>query len=282
MTAARRFAAIERYAAQRRAEAAFYSLRDDLVGFGEACGLTLDPWQRDALASTAPRALWACGRQTGKSQTAAIIALHTAVYTPGATALCLSATQRQAQELFRKVLGLLGGLSAHSGGLLTVPTDAETQLTLRLSNGARVVALPASPGTVRSYRADLLLLDEAAHIPEDLYYATLPMLAVSHGRLIMLSSCYGKRGVFWEAWRGPIDGAEAIDWYRVRVPATECPRISPAFLEEMERTMGWWWFRSEFMAEFMDARTAAFREEDILAAFSEPYETWDLEQYIDK
>jgi len=209
---------------------------------------------------------------------AAVLALYTAVYTPRATVLVLSATERQSGELFRKVLVLLSGLSANSGGALAVPTDAETQRTLTLGNGSRIVSLPGTPSTVRSYsNVTLLILDEAAFVDNELYYGTLPMLAVSGGRLILLSSCYGKRGIFWEAWRGPENGeSELIPWLKVRVPATECPRIPADFLEEQKQIMGWWRFESEYMAEFKDSRTAAFREEDIMAALSEDYETWDI------
>lgn len=59
-----------------------------------------------------------------------------------------------------------------------------------------------------------------------LYYAIRPMLAVSGGRLMMLSTPHGRRGVFFEAWD------HGTEWKRYRVPATECPRISPEFLEE--------------------------------------------------
>jgi hypothetical protein len=260
------------------AEGRLAALRDDVVAFGAACGLTLDPWQREVVASRAPRIALACGRQVGKSTVAALLALHTAVFTPGATVLVLSAALRQSQELFGKVCALLAGVAAHSGGQLGVPVEAETQLTLKLANGARIIALPGVQSTVRSYSAvSLLVLDEAAHVANELVYATLPMLAVSNGRLIMLSSCYGKRGVFWETWSAAERGeVELVPWLRVRVPATECPRISADFLAEMHGKLGDWWYRSEFLAEFLDDKTAAFSQEDIDRAFAEDYQTWNL------
>jgi len=196
-TPARRYAAIERVTAMAAAQAALQALGRDPVAFAEACGVTLDPWQREVVESRALRILLACSRQSGKSLVAAVLALYTAVYTPRATVLVLSATERQSGELFRKVLVLLSGLSANSGGALSVPTDAETQRTLTLGNGSRIVSLPGTPSTVRSYsNVTLLILDEAAFVDNELYYGTLPMLAVSGGRLILLSSCYGKRGIF--------------------------------------------------------------------------------------
>jgi len=53
------------------------------------------------------------------------------------------------------------------------------------------------------------------------------MLAVSGGRLILMSTPFGKRGHFFEAWQ---DGS--AEWARVEIPATACPHIAPLFIEE--------------------------------------------------
>jgi hypothetical protein len=47
-------------------------------------GLVPDEWQAHVLRSTAPRVLLNCSRQSGKSTISALLALHTALYTPGA------------------------------------------------------------------------------------------------------------------------------------------------------------------------------------------------------
>jgi len=46
------------------------------------------------------------------------------------------------------------------------------------------------------------------------------MLAVSGGSLMMLTTPYGKRGVFHEEWTG------GTDWERYRVTAEDTPRVS--------------------------------------------------------
>ena len=79
--------------------------------------------------------------------------------------------------------------------------------------------LPGKRQTVRGYApVNLLLIDEAAWVPEEMYSAVTPMLAVSGGDLWMMSTPAGKRGFFREEWDrgGPL-------WTRVSVPATECP-----------------------------------------------------------
>jgi hypothetical protein len=60
------------------------------------------------------------------------------------------------------------------------------------------------------------------------------------------------------------------------VPATRCPRISPAFLEEAKRARGGWWYRQEFLCEFLDAESAAFNSADVGRIFDASVETWEL------
>ena len=240
----------------------------DPVAFAEAAGMEPDAWQARLLRSSAPRILMNITRQGGKSSTAATLGLHTALYEPGALVLMVSPTQRQSGELFRKALAVYRALGR--------PVDAESEsaLQLELGNGSRIVALPGKEGSIRSFSGvRLLLIDEASRVPDDLYYAVRPMLAVSGGRLAALSTPFGTRGWWYEAWRGQ----EA--WERYEVKATDCPRISAAFLAEEKRTIGEWWYAQEYDCQFLDAQTAAFRSVDIEAAVKE-YDTWDLDKYI--
>jgi hypothetical protein len=237
----------------------------DPVHLAEQAGITPDPWQCDVLRSSAARVLLLCSRQAGKSTITSILAVHTAVYEPGSLVLLLSPTLRQSGELFKKCAGVYQALGR------PVPSDSESALQLELENGSRIVSLPGKEGTIRGFSGvRLLAIDEAAWVPDDLYLAVRPMLAVSQGRLVALSTPHGTRGWFYEAWRGE------EPWERYEVPATSCPRISPTFLEEEKRSMGDWWYQQEYMCTFLDAETQAFRREDIDAAFREDVQPWAL------
>lgn len=237
----------------------------DPVRFAIGAGVAPDAWQAKLLRSTAPRILLNVTRQGGKSTTVGIIATHTAVYEPGSLILLLSRAQRQSAELFRKVLDCYRALDR------PVAAEAENKLTLELENGSRIVALPGKEETIRSFSGvRLLIADEASRIPDAVYTSVRPMLAVSSGRLIALSTPFGTRGWWYEAWRGP------EPWERYEVPASQCPRISAEFLAEERRTLGEWWFSQEYECRFLDAQTAAFRSEDIDRAFSEEVQMWAL------
>src|SRR6516165_2357080 len=219
----------------------------------ERLGLEPDPWQRSVLRSTADRLLLLCCRQSGKSTTTAILALHTALFQAGSLILLLSPSLRQSGELFRKVAGFYAELGR------PVPPARETALSLALANGSRVISLPASPDTIRGYSAvDLLVIDEAAMVPDELFVAVNPMLAVSQGRLVCLSTPLGKRGWFFESWDDP-----QADWERVRVTAEDCPRIAPEFLEEQKSTLGDRWFRQEYLCSFAARPRISGRAPDV-------------------
>ncbi len=237
----------------------------DPVRLAERAGIAPDPWQAEMLRSAAPRILLNCSRQSGKSTMTGCLAVHTALYEPGALVLLLSPALRQSGELFKKALAVYRSLGR------PVPPASETALTLTLENGSRIVSLPGKEGTIRGFSGvRLLAIDEAAWVPDELYLSVRPMLAVSGGRLVALSTPHGTRGWFYEAWRGQ------EPWERYEVPATSCPRISPAFLEEERRNMGDWWYSQEYGCVFAEAETQPFRREDVERAFREDVQAWDL------
>lgn len=213
----------------------------DPVKLAEDCGIQPDPWQAQVLRSRSPRMLLLCSRQVGKSTITAVKALHTALYRAKSLILCVAPAERQSVEWFRRCIDCYRTLGR------PVPADTENKLELELANGSRIAALPGKENTLRSYSGvSLLLLDEASRIPDDTYKAVRPMLAVSGGALMGLSTPFGKRGWFWEAWDSGGDG-----WERVKVPASECPRITPEFLEEERRALGDLFFAQEYFVEFV-------------------------------
>ncbi len=229
----------------------------DPVRLAEAAGIAPDDWQRDVLRSSASKFLLNVTRQGGKSTISAVLAVHDAVYRPGALVLLLAPSSRQSSELFKKVMYVYGAVGR------PVPATMESALQLTLANGSRIVALPGKEETIRGFSGvTRLIVDEAARVPDELYYAIRPMLAVSGGGLIALSTPFGKRGFFHREWTegGPT-------WERVEIPATACPRISPTFLAEERRSLGDWWYRQEYCCSFEETSDQVFSYEDVMRAF---------------
>jgi hypothetical protein len=217
-----------------------------------------DLWQRHIMLSEHPRVLINGSRQSGKSSVSAVLGLFEALYHPPALVLLVSASLRQAQELGKKVFDGFRALGK------PVSAEAENRLSLELANGSRIVCLPATESTIRGMSgARLIVLDEASRVPDPLYHAVRPMLAVSGGRLMAISTPWGKRGWWFEAWE------QGTEWHRVKVTAPECPRISAAFLEEERRSLPAWVFDQEYMCVFGDTLDSVFRHQDIAAMLSD-------------
>jgi hypothetical protein len=240
------------------------ALRDDLrlaldrAAFAEKLGIVPDAWQEDLLRSDSDRVLLNCCRQSGKSTTAGVLALHKALYYPGSLVLCLAPALRQSQELFGKIAGFYRDLGR------PVAPQGERKLSLELENDSRILTLPGSEKTIRGFSgAALLLVDEASRVDDDLYYAIRPMLAVSGGSLMMLTTPYGKRGIFFEEWTG------GVAWERYEVPAKDCPRITPEFLEEERSALPPWVFRQEYECSFEETEDAVFTHEMIERAVTD-------------
>jgi len=199
-----------------------------------------------------------CSRQSGKSTTASILALHRAIFYPDNLILLVSPSLRQSSELFRKVGEQIKRLE------VKLKLLEDNKLSCTLNNKSRIVSLPSSEGTIRGYSgASLIIEDEASRVDDELYRAIRPMLAVSNGRLILMSTPFGKRGHFYKEW------SEGEGWEKVEVKATECARISPEFLEEEKRSLGEWWFKQEYMCEFVETIDQVFSYQYIEKSLSD-------------
>jgi hypothetical protein len=222
-------------------------------------GLEADDPQREMLRSKARRGILNCTRQWGKSTVAAAKAVHRAFTVAECTVLVASPGDRQSGEWIRKAEGMLESLD------IRPRSDGYNKLSLLLPNGSRIVGLPASEPKIRGFSAvSMLVIDEASRVGDDLYRALRPMLAVGDGDLWLMSTPCGKTGFFYETWEhaGP-------EWLRVRVPATECPRISKAFLEEQRSAMGMESFRQEHMCEFVGSGMGVFDRDVVEAALDD-------------
>lgn len=223
-------------------------------------GFRPDPWQEQLLRSTSRWILLNCCRQSGKSTTTAIVGLHQAVYDPGLV-LLLSPSLRQSRELFAKVIGFLKKLEP------VEQLEEDNKSSCTLANGARIVSLPGDPDTCRGFSAPKLIIkDEAAYISDAMQAAIDPMLAVSQGRLIEMSSPNGRRGHFFENWQQ----GEGVE--RIKIVGRQCPRISSEFLDQQRRKLGPMLFAQEYEGEFIDAQSSAFSSEMIERALVDDFE----------
>lgn len=239
----------------------------DPVAFARRLGIEPEKWQAAALRSTHPRQLFACSRQAGKSTVAAIAALHVAMHREDGLVLLCAPGERQALLLLRRVLGYYRKL----GRPLELVNESATRL--EFENGSQVVGLPSSESRIRGFaRPDLVIVDEAARVEDELYYAVRPMLATGGGRLIAASTPFGPSGWFAAAWR-----AEGESWERHRVAWSDVRHLDRAEVEFDKRTMPAAMFAAEYEVDFSDSfHGQAFAYEVVARCVDAEGETWNL------
>ena len=221
-------------------------------------GVAWDEGQRRLIETPRKQVMLNCTRQYGKSTVGSARALRQACEVAESLTLVVSPSERQSRMFMRKVRGFVRQMG------LRVRGDGDNRISVMLPNGSRIVGVPGNEETVRGFSAvSLVMIDEAARVPDAMYEAVLPMLAVTDGDLWLLSTPRGQRGFFYEEW---IKGGE--DWERVTVKATECLRISAAFLEKQKKRRGDTWFRKEYLCEFVADENALFDRGKVEAMFT--------------
>ena len=230
---------------------ALRKIKEDPVKFAELIGFKPFPYQAKLLKDRSKRIVACWGRQTGKSTTAALKALHFAFTGRGRTVLIISPSLRQSRLMFSKVRAFLHARVLVNGREL-LPLEGsvvkEARSGILLSSGSRIIPLPCSPDRVRGFTAHMVVVDEVSFVPEELITDVLmPMLATTDGYIILLGTPWTREHVFYRAFSGQLPG-----WSIHHVPSSECPLIKREFLEEQRAIMPEADFRREYMAEFVE------------------------------
>jgi hypothetical protein len=243
---------------------------DSTIFSREDLGWEPDEVQSQLLYSTRRNIICNCHRQWGKSTCIAIKSLHHARYNPGDLVLIASPTENQSKELYRKIYAA----SNMVPGLERVE-DSKSYMTL--SNGSRIISLCGKESTVRGYSApDIVIVDEASRALDELFIAVRPMLAMSKGQMILISTPHGKRGFFFHMW---FEGGE--EWERYEVKAPENPRIDPAWLERERLKLSDPMFRQEYLCEFVETEEQVYPYDLIQSSFSEDPEPFFGEAFTE-
>lgn len=228
------------------------------LDFANALGVALDPWQRAALTTATHDILLLVTRQGGKGEVATFLALDQVLNVPGSTTVVVSRADRQAKRLLRRIKRRYRQLSD------VPPVITDSVYAFELRNGAEILALPGSEETIRGIEAvDLLIIDEAALVPDDLFHAVYPMLATTDGRCVAMSTARGRRGWFYREF---MEGGD--EWHREVITWKHVPRLKAEWIARTRRRLGEFSFVQEFECEFLDDVTQFFATELIASAKS--------------
>lgn len=233
------------------------------VAMARSIGLQLDPWQSQLVGTAKQQTIVLCSRQAGKSTSTAFKVIHTAINEPKSICLILSPGERQSGLMFDKVKDLNRDLGR------PIPSEKENEFSLELANGSEIHALPGKGDTVRGFSGvRLIVVDEASRVPDSLYSTVRPMLAVSGGEIVLLSTPAGKRGFFYREWERSLHNPS---WERIGpILATDIPRIPASFLLEEKQALPAQMYQQEYLCEFLDEIGQVFSLEQIQRALSDP------------
>jgi hypothetical protein len=140
------------------------------------------------------------------------------------------------------------------------------------------------------YHVSLLVLDEGARIPDEIYYACRPTIKVKKGRLVTLSTPFGRRGWFYHEWEWVDDRGRDLTvrdpWKKVKVvygggrPSAKETGKRVLFAQasrpdpeeaEAERARGHLYFAQEYQVQFTSTSESVFLQEQIDAAFAHDF-----------
>jgi hypothetical protein len=199
-------------------------------------------------------------RQLGKSQIIAGKAIHKVFTSADSTCLIVSPSLRQSKLLYRKMTSLLRNspllLQSVENGVRGIKME-ETMF----NNGSLLVNVPATSETVRGYTVDLLIVEEAAYVADDMYDAVEEMLVSTYGQEILLSTPRGKHNRFYQAFHPPDNEPTPYSTHGPYIwkvgldvinPRTGRPQINKKWVMKRKRFMHPINFRQEYLAEFVE------------------------------
>jgi hypothetical protein len=189
------------------------------------------------------------GRQCGKTTTLAAKALHRALTRKNQEILIVAPTQRQAGLMFDKIYDF-----CTFNEFIKQHTRRLTMSNAEFDSGSRIHCLPAGHegASIRGFAASMIIFDEAALIPDAVFLAIRPSMAVRGEQLVMSGTPYGKRGFFYNQYRlTELKKEKDKEWDVFKIRSADSPFIDPRFLQEMKETMTIDQYQQEFEAEFI-------------------------------
>ena len=172
-------------------------------------------------------------RQTGISTLTAGYSLWKMIFNQDYNVLVIAIKQEVAKNLVTKVRVMYDNLPSW----LKVATQEDNKLSLRLVNGSQVKAIPSSPDAGRSEALSLLVVDEAAFVPDinEIWASATPALSTG-GSCIALSTPNGVGNWFHKQWVGSEEGTNEFN--PIHLHWTVHPERNQQWRDEQTRILG--------------------------------------------
>jgi len=246
-------------------------------------------YQKEFLDCGEDRRLFVAGRRVGKSLSSAWLALWYALTHKNAEVLITARAQRQSMNLFRTVKEQISN-SDLDDAQWDSSIVRQTRTEINFSNGSIIKCLPVGRdgSTIRGEGADLLIVDEAAYIKDQIFQEVLVQFtAVGDNTFVMTSTPGGQQGYLYERFvdskqhcpscgeimtkRGEhvacFDCKKKMDapgeWHITRAATWDNERVQDSWIEEQRRDLTALQFEQEIKGEFVSAENAYFKADEV-------------------
>ncbi|MBI2679978.1 MAG: hypothetical protein HYX25_03095 [Candidatus Solibacter usitatus] len=205
--------------------------------------------QAEVLDVDAKYMILCCNRQWGKTTTIALKALHRALMIKDQSIVIISRTKLQAGILINRACNFAARLGYKIRRVLG------HQFSLQLPNGSHIFAVAHSEDTSVGNTANVLIVDEAALVKDEVYFSVSPAIGRTHGAIWLMSTPRRQAGFFHNIWHN-----KDKRWHRIFSTIKDCPEIDPDFLD-MQRRADETKYRQDFLCEFVQPANRLFSRE---------------------
>ena len=192
-------------------------------------------------------------RQCGKSILAEIILLYNALSNNKYRCYMLEPTFAQCDKVMNELKDMVKGKPFFK-------KTNEIRRQIFFKNGSEIRLFSAEQGdeNLRGYTSELLIIDEAAYISDDLINAVFPYVNVTKGPIMLFSTPRSKSGLYYDYYSMGLsqeaNNVYSYDWVNYDVSQL----LSPSKLELYRRTMDPLAFRTDYLGQFLDGQSRFF------------------------
>lgn len=208
----------------------------------EVFGLTLDPWQVDALRAYGRGergiSIKAC-HGPGKTLMAAVMVWHMLLTKFPQKTVATAPSKGQLEDaLVATIMGLFGQLTPALRELFVVKKNRiELKAAPDESFFSARTARAENPEALQGVHSDnvLLIADEASGVPEQIFKAAVGSMSGHHATTLLLSNPVRTSGLFFDTHMKP---GVREKWHRITISAFDSTRVSAAFVQEVADRYG--------------------------------------------
>lgn len=177
------------------AELSIEALRSDPIYFAEhILGIKVHEGQKRILRCKDRFIAVRAARRFGKSYVFSIYAAWAACTNPDYRIVCISKSQRQSSEMFNTIYKII----TNSAMANSITRDTRTRI--EFTNGSIIESLPGqSYDSIRGITINLVLIDEAAYVPDELFVVLYPTILTTKGKVVLISTPAFACGEFYRA-----------------------------------------------------------------------------------